>query len=173
MAIDIKVPAVGESITEGTLARWLKKDGDFVKADEPLFELETEKATTEIAAPASGRLVIRVREGETVPIGAVVGEIEEKAAAPVPVDNNKKKQQADKQPQAEAAPRARGGAAPAPRTSPGEPAVAAEDQALLSPSVRRLVREEGIDVRELSADKLSPPRLRHPLCGRSRSRRLL
>jgi 2-oxoglutarate dehydrogenase E2 component (dihydrolipoamide succinyltransferase) len=150
MAIDIKVPAVGESITEGTLARWLKKDGDFVKADEPLFELETEKATTEIAALASGRLVIRVREGETVPIGAVVGQIEEKAGAPVPAGNNKKKQEADKQPQLEAVPRARGAASPTPSKSSAEPAVAAADQALLSPSVRRLVREEGIDVRELS-----------------------
>src|SRR5262245_38832123 len=81
MAIDIKVPSVGESVTEGTLSRWFKKDGDVVRTDEPLYELETEKATTEIAAPAAGTLDIQVREGETVAIGAVVGRLEETAAA--------------------------------------------------------------------------------------------
>src|SRR5205085_2446171 len=85
MAVEIKIPSVGESITEGTLARWLKKDGATVAADEPLFELETDKATTEIPAPAAGVLRITVAEGEKVAIGSVVGRIEEaplgKAAA--------------------------------------------------------------------------------------------
>src|SRR5260370_28556682 len=76
MAVPIKVPTVGESITEGTISRWLKKDGDTVKQDEPLFELETDKATGEIPSPASGTLHIKVAEGEHVAIGAVVGEIE-------------------------------------------------------------------------------------------------
>ena len=79
--VEIKVPAVGESITEGTLARWLKKDGDVVRADEPLFELETEKATTDVAAPADGQLRITVREGQTVTIGTVVGYLEPAASA--------------------------------------------------------------------------------------------
>src|SRR5712692_10237645 len=82
MPVDIKVPSVGESITEGTLSRWLKKDGEAVRADEPVFELETDKATTEVPAPAAGKLVIRVPEGQTIPIGAVVGRIEEAAASP-------------------------------------------------------------------------------------------
>src|SRR5262249_24060041 len=81
--MDIKVPAVGESITEGVLSRWLKKNGEAVAADEPVFELETEKATTEIPAPAAGRLAITVPEGQTVAIGAVVGRIAE-GAAPAP-----------------------------------------------------------------------------------------
>src|SRR5688572_5089558 len=81
MAVDIKVPSVGESITEGTLARWFKKDGDAVRADEPVFELETEKATTEVAAPAAGTLRITAKEGQTVAVGAVVGRVEEGAAA--------------------------------------------------------------------------------------------
>src|SRR5438045_6991088 len=76
MPVDIKVPSVGESVVEGTIARWLKKDGDTVRADEPVLELETEKATTEIAAPAAGQLVIQVPEGQTVAIGSVVGQIQ-------------------------------------------------------------------------------------------------
>src|SRR5207248_2141366 len=85
MGVDIKVPSVGESITEGTIARWLKKDGDAVRAEEPLFELETEKATTEVAAPVDGVLHIKVPEGQTVAIGSVVGQVAEGArTAPEP-----------------------------------------------------------------------------------------
>ena len=76
MAIDIKVPPVGESITEGSISRWIKKEGDLVRLDDPLFELETEKASTEVASPASGRLRIQTAEGAKVAIGAVVGAIE-------------------------------------------------------------------------------------------------
>src|SRR5437764_7505115 len=80
MAVEIKVPAVGESVTEGTLARWLKPDGATVVADEPLCELETDKATQEVYAPAAGVLRIAVKEGERVAIGTVVGRIEEAPA---------------------------------------------------------------------------------------------
>src|SRR5690348_3595498 len=81
MSVPIKVPPVGESITEGILARWLKQDGDRVRVDEPLFELETDKATGEVPSPANGTLHITAAEGEKVAIGAVVGEVEEGAAA--------------------------------------------------------------------------------------------
>jgi 2-oxoglutarate dehydrogenase E2 component (dihydrolipoamide succinyltransferase) len=77
MAIEIKVPSVGESITEGTIARWLKREGEQVRPEEPLFELETEKATTQVAAPAEGTLHIEIPEGQTVQIGAVIGRLEE------------------------------------------------------------------------------------------------
>src|SRR5260370_2341227 len=77
MPIEIRVPSVGESITEGVLSRWLKKNGENVRADEPVLELETEKATTEVAAPASGKLLITVPEGKTVTIGTVLGRIEQ------------------------------------------------------------------------------------------------
>src|SRR5262245_44449073 len=77
MAIEIKVPSVGESITEGVVSRWLKKDGEMVRAGEPIVELETEKATTEVPAPASGKLSTSVPEGNTVAIGAILGRIEE------------------------------------------------------------------------------------------------
>src|SRR5262245_35064836 len=76
MTVAITVPSVGESITEGTIARWLKKDGEQVRADEPVLELETDKATTALPAPTGGTLHITVPEGQTVQIGAVVGEID-------------------------------------------------------------------------------------------------
>jgi 2-oxoglutarate dehydrogenase E2 component (dihydrolipoamide succinyltransferase) len=82
MSVEIKVPSVGESITEGTIARWLKKDGDVVAAGEPLFELETEKATTEVPATVGGRLSIQVAEGKTVAIDSVIGRIDASVAAP-------------------------------------------------------------------------------------------
>jgi 2-oxoglutarate dehydrogenase E2 component (dihydrolipoamide succinyltransferase) len=77
MAMDIKVPSVGESVVEGVLARWIKKNGEVVKANEPLFELETDKATQEVAAPAGGVLQILVKEGEKVAIGSLVGRLDE------------------------------------------------------------------------------------------------
>src|SRR5262249_23891367 len=83
MPVEIKVPSVGESVNEGILSRWLKKDGDAVRADEPVVEMETDKATQEVVAPAAGRLKITVPEGTTVPVGAVIGRTEEGAVAPV------------------------------------------------------------------------------------------
>jgi 2-oxoglutarate dehydrogenase E2 component (dihydrolipoamide succinyltransferase) len=135
MAIEIKVPAVGESVTEGTLARWLKPDGAQVAADEPLLELETDKATQELAAPAAGVLRIAVKEGERVAVGTVVGRIEESAAAPKPA--------------------AQPAASPnGPRTAPqpqpqAQPASAAES-APLSPAARRLAEESDVDPRQLT-----------------------
>ena len=67
MAVDIKVPSVGESITEGIVSRWLKADGDAVQANEPVFELETDKATTEVVAPAAGVLTSRSRRARKSP----------------------------------------------------------------------------------------------------------
>ena len=73
MPVAIKVPSVGEPISEGIISRWLKKDGDTVQVEEPLFELETDKATTEVAAPAAGTLRITSPEGSTVAIGPRTG----------------------------------------------------------------------------------------------------
>src|SRR5579883_55345 len=80
MPVAIKVPSVGESVSEGSIARWIKNDGEAVRQDEPIFELETEKATQEIPAPATGVLHIQVKAGERVTIGSVVGTIEPGAA---------------------------------------------------------------------------------------------
>src|SRR5881409_377644 len=76
--VDVLMPQMGESIAEGTLSKWLKKVGDPVKRDEPLFEISTDKVDSEIPAPASGVLSeIRVKEGETVQINTVVAVIDE------------------------------------------------------------------------------------------------
>jgi 2-oxoglutarate dehydrogenase E2 component (dihydrolipoamide succinyltransferase) len=125
MAIEIKVPSVGESITEGSIARWIKKNGDLVRVDEPIFELETEKASTEVPAPASGKLIVKTPEGTKVSIGAVVGSIE---PADVP-----------------AATPAKAGNGPAP-TAPAATTAASS----MSPSAARLANEEGIDPARLA-----------------------
>jgi len=80
MLIEIKVPSVGESVTEALLAQWFKNDGDPVKKDEPLFVIETDKVTLEVVAEDDGVLAIQVPEGETVAIGAVVGTLDTAAA---------------------------------------------------------------------------------------------
>ena len=86
MALEIKIPAVGESITEVTIAKWLKKDGEVVKRDEVIAELESDKATFELPAEADGILKIRVAEGETIGIGTVIADLAAAAdgAAPAP-----------------------------------------------------------------------------------------
>ena len=82
MSVDIKVPSLGESVTEATIARWYKSIGDSVSIDEPLLELETDKVTLEVPAPASGQLIdIKVKDGDTVEVGAILGAIAEGAAA--------------------------------------------------------------------------------------------
>ncbi len=123
MPVDIRVPSVGESITEGTLSRWFKKDGEAIRADEPLYELETEKATTEIVAPASGVLHIGMHEGEKVAIGALVGRIEEVAAT-------SSKPSDPKEPPAAAA----------------SPKVDGKPQPVVMPAAQRLVEEKHMDV---------------------------
>jgi 2-oxoglutarate dehydrogenase E2 component (dihydrolipoamide succinyltransferase) len=81
MSKDIRVPTLGESVTEATIAKWFKNEGDFVKVDEPLVELETDKVTVEVPAPASGKLEkINAASGTTVVIGALLGSIAEGAA---------------------------------------------------------------------------------------------
>jgi 2-oxoglutarate dehydrogenase E2 component (dihydrolipoamide succinyltransferase) len=133
MAVEIKVPAVGESITEGTIARWLKKNGDAVRANEPLFELETDKATGEIPSPADGTLQILVSEGQTVAIGAVVGRIE-KGAAPA---------RAETEPPRKEGPAKKS----APPTSDSKPAA---EPARLSPAARQLAAEKGVDANQVT-----------------------
>jgi 2-oxoglutarate dehydrogenase E2 component (dihydrolipoamide succinyltransferase) len=81
MAKEIRVPTIGESVTEATIAKWFKKEGESVKIDEPLVELETDKVTLEVPSPAAGTLSsISIAAGETVNVGALLGAIEEGAA---------------------------------------------------------------------------------------------
>jgi len=82
MATDVAVPALGESITEGTLAQWLKKPGEAVAADEPLASLETDKVTVDVPSPVAGVLSeTLVKEGDTVSVGALIARIDENATA--------------------------------------------------------------------------------------------
>jgi 2-oxoglutarate dehydrogenase E2 component (dihydrolipoamide succinyltransferase) len=129
MSIQIKVPAMGESVTEATVARWFKKEGDSVARDEPLLELETDKVTVEVPAPAAGAIEsISVKAGDTVQVGAVLGAIAEgKAGAPSPIPA--------RSPDAAAAPSA---PAPAPPIKP-------EAAPPAMPSAQRIARESGLD----------------------------
>jgi 2-oxoglutarate dehydrogenase E2 component (dihydrolipoamide succinyltransferase) len=143
---DITLPQLGETVTEGTITRWFKKVGDTVSADEPLFEVSTDKVDTEVPSPISGTLTeIRVAEGETVPVGTVIAVVGVAGAAPAPVV-------AAPAPTPAPAPVA---AAPAPAPAPvvaapaPAPAPVATSNKLLSPVVRRLVAEHGIDVNAL------------------------
>src|SRR5262245_61186398 len=82
---DIRVPALGESVTEATIGKWFKQPGETVKVDEPVVELETEKVTLEVPAPAAGVLSdVAAKEGETVAVGALLGHIQEGAGAASP-----------------------------------------------------------------------------------------
>jgi 2-oxoglutarate dehydrogenase E2 component (dihydrolipoamide succinyltransferase) len=129
---EIRVPTLGESVTEATIGRWFKKAGDAVAVDEPLVELETDKVTIEVPAPSAGVLgEIAAKDGETVAVGALLGQITEggagaaKPAAAAPA----------KAPAAAAAPAA--APAPAPKAAPAD--------APLAPSVRKLSAESGVD----------------------------
>ena len=131
-AVPVKVPQVSESVSEGVLSRWLKADGATVKAGEPLYELDTDKASQEFTAPTSGRLKIGVAEGETVEVHAVIGSIDPDATGDATPASAPAKPAASEASQAPAA--------PAPSVGNGAHA----DQSL-APAVRRLVTETGTD----------------------------
>src|SRR3954463_6601354 len=131
--IDVVMPQMGESIVEGTLTKWLKKPGEHVERDEPLFEISTDKVDTEIPSPAAGTLSeVLVEEGKTVGINTVVARISDGASAPAAAPVAK--------PAATPEP-VKTAPAPAPPAPPEEPADA---QGPLSPLVRRMARENNI-----------------------------
>ncbi|MDE1170562.1 MAG: 2-oxoglutarate dehydrogenase complex dihydrolipoyllysine-residue succinyltransferase [Verrucomicrobium sp.] len=146
MAIDVKVPSVGESITTGTLGTWHKKNGDYVRPGDVLFEIETEKVTSEVAAEQAGLLATLVESGATVDVGQVVARIDEKApapaeAAPAP-KADKPAAKAEAKPEPKAQPESKPAAAPAPKQA----AVAGEASApVLSPAARFAAEEKGLD----------------------------
>ncbi|HKM87024.1 MAG TPA: 2-oxoglutarate dehydrogenase complex dihydrolipoyllysine-residue succinyltransferase [Xanthobacteraceae bacterium] len=131
---EIRVPVLGESVTEATIGKWFKKAGDVVAVDEPLVELETDKVTIEVPAPAAGVLIdVAVKDGDTVAVGALLGAIKEGAgAAPT---------KAPAKP-AEAAPQAAPPPAP-PKPAPAPKAPIADTPS--APSVRKIAAETGID----------------------------
>jgi 2-oxoglutarate dehydrogenase E2 component (dihydrolipoamide succinyltransferase) len=138
MSIEIKVPTLGESVTEATVAKWLKKAGDAVAADEPLVELETDKVTVEVSAPTAGTLgeIVAV-EGAEVAVGAVLGLINEADIAPA----EKTKPEALKPALVQAA------AGPRPAVPP--PSGPATADYPLAPSVRHLVNERNLDPKKI------------------------
>lgn len=122
--VDVKVPSVGESISEVTIASWMKKDGEMVKLDEAICSIESDKATLEISAPKAGKLKILVKEGETVAIGTKVAEVDETATAGASA----------------AAPEAPKAQAPAPTAAP-----AGGDKNFPSPAAAKILAERGVD----------------------------
>ncbi|WP_333771785.1 biotin/lipoyl-containing protein, partial [Streptomyces sp. IBSBF 2435] len=124
MAVSVTLPALGESVTEGTVTRWLKAEGERVEADEPLLEVSTDKVDTEIPSPASGTLAsIKVAEDETVEVGAELAIIDDgsggaPAATPAPA--------AEPEPEAEAQPAQEAPTAPSTETEAPAPAPTAE-----------------------------------------------
>jgi 2-oxoglutarate dehydrogenase E2 component (dihydrolipoamide succinyltransferase) len=144
---DITLPQLGETVTEGTITKWFKKVGDTVVADEPLFEVSTDKVDTEVPSPISGTLTeIRVAEGDTVPVGTVIAVVGVAGAAPAPTPAPVVAAPAPTPAPAPAPVVA--APAPTPAPTPAQ-APAATSNKLLSPVVRRLVAEHGIDVNAL------------------------
>src|SRR6476659_2324540 len=129
MTVEIKVPVMGESVTEATISKWFKKEGDAVKRDEPLLELETDKVTVEVPSPTDGAIEsISAQAGATVQVGALLGAIAEGKAGSAP-----------------AAPKAevpKPAAAPAP-AAPAAPS-AQKSESLAMPSAKRISEESGV-----------------------------
>ncbi|NDA18069.1 MAG: 2-oxoglutarate dehydrogenase complex dihydrolipoyllysine-residue succinyltransferase, partial [Alphaproteobacteria bacterium] len=143
MSVDIHVPTLGESVSDATVARWIKKAGDAVAADEPIVELETDKVTLEVPSPVAGKLAeIVAPEGETVEVGALLGRVEEGAVGAKPAPKAAKESAAPAAPTAPSAPTA--------PTAPAAPAVAI-DTSDLSPAVRRLVEEHNLNPANIPA----------------------
>ncbi len=173
MEIDVKVPSVGESVQEAVLAEWYKEDDDRVEKDEEIFVIETDKVTVEVAAEAAGVLHIKVAEGETVSIGAVVGTIDTEADEAPAKETEKEKAKATEkeepkeedqktakkaapekedpaQEEEKAAPAKAGKGEKTPSPPEKKPATEKPDadvpgEQILPPSVRRLASEKGID----------------------------
>jgi 2-oxoglutarate dehydrogenase E2 component (dihydrolipoamide succinyltransferase) len=138
MATEIKVPSLGESVAEATVAKWIKQPGEAVEIDEPVAELETDKITLEVNAPATGTLAeILVQEGANVPVGAVLGRIEEGAVTlthPVP--------------RAPGSPLSRNAGEGAERSEAGKGSAAALGRS--GPAVRKLIEESGLDAADIT-----------------------
>jgi 2-oxoglutarate dehydrogenase E2 component (dihydrolipoamide succinyltransferase) len=156
MAVDVVMPQMGESIFEGTITKWLKKPGDKVERDEPLFEISTDKVDAEIPSPSAGVLKeIKIPEGQTVPIQTIVAVIDGAAAAPAstpaPAPSSAAAKPAPSP--APAAPAAKpAAAAPVPPASvypPAAPPASGAERIHSSPLVRRLAKEHGVDLGSL------------------------
>ena len=157
MANEIRVPTLGESVTEATIAQWYKKPGDAVAMDEPLCELETDKVTIEVPAQSAGVLAeVVVNEGETVEVGALLGSIgegagtaasaaSEAAAAPAETPQAETTSEAEKPQEPTLSP-----AAPTQMAAPAASSGTSVDTSALSPAARRVVEEHGLDPAQIT-----------------------
>ena len=189
MPTDVVMPQMGESIAEGTIVRWIKKVGDAVDRDEPLFEISTDKVDAEIPSPAAGVLAeIRVKEGETVAVNSVVATIGEQGAVTSAGPGETSPPVAAAQPQPDGSPSPRSApatvAAPAPGSMAGNAPVAApaagmegpangtsvlskdeQRRARSSPLVRRIAKEHDIDIRSLQGSGIGGRVTKHDILG--------
>jgi 2-oxoglutarate dehydrogenase E2 component (dihydrolipoamide succinyltransferase) len=149
MSVQVKIPAVGESISSGVVSVWHKKSGEQVKKGDPLFTLETDKVSTEIVAEADGVLKTKAAEGQEVKIGEVVAEIEESSAAVQTAPAKKEKPAPEQIPVAAVADHGRPDSAVATAANRGQPE-SPPPPTELSPAVRRIVEEEKLDTSRIS-----------------------
>ena len=154
---EVKLPQLGETVTEGTITKWFKKIGDAVAADEPLFEVSTDKVDTEVPSPVAGILTeVRAKEGDTVPVGAVIAVVGDAGAAPAPAPAAAPAPEPVAAPVAAApTPEPAPAPTPAPAPAPAPTVVVAAasssgDAPLLSPVVRRLISENNLDVAKIA-----------------------
>ena len=166
---EITLPQLGETVTEGTITRWFKKIGDTVAADEPLFEVSTDKVDTEVPSPIAGVLTeIRVAEGDTVAVGTVIAVVGDASSAPAPAaaasaapsapasepETRTSAKVSEPEPVPAAAPQASAASAPQAAPAPAPAAASASTPSssgsltgvVLSPVVRKLIAENGLDV---------------------------
>jgi len=147
--VEIRVPTLGESVTEATIGRWFKQPGEAVAVDEPVVELETDKVTIEVPAPAAGVLSdIAAKDGSTVAVGALLGRIEEGAGAAASPTAKPSEKTTTARPVGAGPEQPRPRAPevpPPPQAAPAQPARVAPADVPLAPSVRKLAAESGID----------------------------
>lgn len=160
MATNVVMPQMGESIAEGTIVRWIKKVGENVDRDEPLFEISTDKVDAEIPSPGAGILTeIKVKEGETVPVNAVVAVIGGEQPSALP-------EAAVGQPASAAAEQA---GSPAPDAVSAKPDTASGEadagKQRTSPLVRRIAREHNVDIRQINGTGISGRVTKHDILG--------
>ena len=152
MAVEIKVPTLGESVTEATVSKWLKARGDTVKADEPLVELETDKVSVEVNAPAAGVLdEVLVEEGSDVAVGTLLGRIAEGGAAVATAGAAKPAPKAsDVAQQPEEKVQGEGSGPPSVESAAANARLAGDGAAQAGPAARKIADEKGVDLASVS-----------------------
>ena len=149
MTIEIKVPSLGESVVEATVAKWYKNEGDAVALDEPLLELETDKVTLEVPAPSNGRIEkISASEGSTVEVGAILGLIDENASAQDQVKPKSVSKEPESIPEEKITKQV---------DTVSRPEITIQNEVLdipkLSPAVRKISAEKNIDINNLVSSR--------------------